>query len=136
LSLRPHALHCIHHIRLLCQKRVPQVGCPLNIARHSLNHVWKLHQGLDTRVPRLLCHSVRQRFALQILVVIHPLLKLNYFQWVGRSGERLRQEWIGIKRDRRDERIQLLRCECCCLLIVRRGRHLLRLRLLRECSRA
>jgi hypothetical protein len=73
---------------------------------------------------------------LQILVVIHPLLKLNYFQWIGRSGESLRQEGIGIKRERRNKRIQLLRCECSCLLIVGRGGHLLRLRLLRQCGRA
>jgi hypothetical protein len=83
----------------------------------------------------LLCHSVRQRFALQILVVIHPLLKLNHLQRVSRSGERLRQKRVRIKGDRRDERIQLLWCECGCLLIVRRGRHLLRLRLLRERTR-
>jgi hypothetical protein len=121
---------------LLCQKRVSQICGPLNIAGHPLHHVWKFDQWLDARVPRLLCHSVRQRFALQILIVVHPLLKLNYFQWVGRCGERLRQERIGIERDRGDERIQLLRCECSCLLIVRCGRHLLRLRLLRECSGA
>jgi hypothetical protein len=47
-------------------------------------------------------HCVRQRFALQILIVIHPLLKLNYFQWIGGSGQSLCQELIGVQRDRRD----------------------------------
>jgi hypothetical protein len=69
---------------------------------------------------------------LQILIIVHPLLKLNDFQWIGRRGKRLRQERIRVKRDRRDQRIQLLRCHRSCLLIVRCGRHLLRLRLLRE----
>jgi hypothetical protein len=108
----------------------------LNIARHPLNNIWKLYQTLDAGVPRLLCHRVRQRFALQILIVIHPLLKLNDFQWISRSGESLRQKRIGVERDRRNERVQLLRGKFSCLLIVRCGRHLLRLRLLRECSRA
>jgi hypothetical protein len=129
-------LDCIHHVGLLGQECVSQVCHPLNIARHPLYHVWIFYQGLDARIPRLLCHSVRQRFALQILIVVHPLLKLNHFQWIGRGGKRLRQERIGIQRDRRDERIQLLRCERSCLLIGRCGRHLLRLRLLRQCGGA
>jgi hypothetical protein len=117
---------------LLCQKRVPQVGRPLDVARHPLHHVRKLNQTLDTGVPGLLCHRVCQRFALQILIVIHPLLKLDYFQWISRSGEGLRQKRIGVECDRSNERIQLLRWKFSCLLVIRCGRHLLRLRLLRE----
>jgi hypothetical protein len=134
LSFRTQALHCVHHIRLLCQECVSQVRRPLNISGHTLYNVWKLYQCLYAWVPRLLCHCVRQRFAFQILIVIHPLLKLNYFQWIGRSGERLRQQWIGVQRDRRDQRVQLFRWKRSCLLICHCGCHLLRLRLLRECS--
>jgi hypothetical protein len=65
---------------LLRKKGVPQIRCPLDIARHPLNHVWILHESLNTWVPRLLCHGVCQRFALQILIIVHPLLKLNYFK--------------------------------------------------------
>jgi hypothetical protein len=136
LSLRTHALHCIHHLGLLRQKCVSQIRHPLDIASHPLYHVWILYQRQDARVPRLLCHGVRERFALQILIVIHPLLKLHHFQGISRSSQSLRQKRIWIKSDRCDERIQLLRCECSCLLIVRCGCHLLRLRLLRECGGA
>ncbi len=31
LSLLTHTLDCIHHIGLLCQKRVAEISCPLNI---------------------------------------------------------------------------------------------------------
>jgi hypothetical protein len=119
---------------LLCQKRVSQIGRPLNIAGHPLHHIWKFYQRLDARVPRLLCHGVCQRFALQILIIIHPLLKLNDFERVSRSGESLRQEWIRVQRDRRNQRVELLSWKCSCLLIVRCSRHLLRLGLLRECG--
>jgi hypothetical protein len=78
----------------------------LDIAGHTLHHVWKLYQSLDARVPRLLCHGVRQRFTFQILVPIHPLLKLDDLEWISRSSQRLSQEWIRIKSDRRDQRIQ------------------------------
>jgi hypothetical protein len=134
LSLCTQPLDCVHHVRLLCQECVSKVRRPLDVARHPLNHVRKLYQWLDAWVPRLLGHSVRQRFALQILVVIHPLLKLNYFERIGRSGESLRQERIGVQRDRRNQRIELLRLKVSRLLIVRSGCHLLRLRLLRECG--
>ena len=52
------------------------------------------------------------------------------------SVEFMRQERIGVQRDRRNQRVQLLRWKCSCLLIVRCGCHLLRLRLLRECAGA
>jgi hypothetical protein len=81
---------------LLRQKCVSQVRRPLDIARHPLHQVWKLYQSLDAWVPWLLCHGVRQRFAFQILVSIHPLLKLDNFKWISGSGERLSQERVGI----------------------------------------
>jgi hypothetical protein len=93
---------------LLCKKSVPQISGPLDIARHPLNHVRKLYQSLNAWVPRLLCHRVRQRFAFQILAPIHPLLKLDNFKWISGSSERLSQERVGIERDRRNQRIQLI----------------------------
>jgi hypothetical protein len=91
---------------LLRQECISQVRRPLDIASHPLHHVWKLYQSLDAWVPRLLCDGVRHCFALQILVSIHPLLELDNFKWISGSGECLSQKWIGIKSDRRDQRIQ------------------------------
>jgi hypothetical protein len=81
---------------LLRQERVSQIRRPLDIAGHTLYHVWKLYHCLYARVPRLLCHCVRQRFAFQILVPIHPLLKLDNFKRISGSSERLSQELVGI----------------------------------------
>jgi hypothetical protein len=44
LSLRTHTLDGIHYVRLLRQECVSQIGRPLNIAGHPLNHVWKFYQ--------------------------------------------------------------------------------------------
>jgi hypothetical protein len=132
LSLPTQALNCIHHIRLLCQKRVSQVGRPLDVASHPLNHVWKLYQRLDAWVPRLLCHGIRQRLALQIFVSIHPLLKLDNLKWISGSGECLSQKLIWIESDRRNQRVQLIIRKLGCLLCVRSRRvHHLRVSLLR-----
>jgi hypothetical protein len=81
---------------LLRQECVPQIRRPLHIAGHPLDYVWKFYQSLNTWVPRLLCHCVRDCFTLQILVSIHPLLELDNFKRVGRSGECLSQQWVGI----------------------------------------
>jgi hypothetical protein len=102
----------------------------LDVARHPLNHVWKLYQRLDAWVPRLLCHGVRQRFPLKIFVSIHPLLKLNNFKWISGSGECLSQKWIWIESDRRNQRIQLINWNLWSFFGGRsRGCHHLRLRL-------
>jgi Zn-dependent peptidase ImmA (M78 family) len=77
---------------LLRKECVSQIRRPLDIAGHALHHVRKRHQSLDTWVPRLLCHRICQRFAGQILVPIHPLLKLDDFQRISGSSERLSQE--------------------------------------------
>jgi hypothetical protein len=81
---------------LLREECIPQIRRPLDIAGHPLHYVWKLYQSLNAWVPRLLCHCIRQCFALQILVSIHPLLELDNFKWISRSGECLSQQWVGI----------------------------------------
>ena len=133
MSLRTHALHCVHHVGLLGKERISHVRRPLDVARHPLNHVWKFYQRLDAWVPRLLCHCVRQRFAFQILVSIHPLLKLDNFKRIRGSSERLSQERIWIESDRCNQRVQLIIRKLGCLLCVRSRRvHHLRLSLLRR----
>jgi hypothetical protein len=79
---------------LLCEECVSQIRRPSDIAGHTLHHVWKLYQSLYAGVPILLGHRVRQSFAFQILVPIHPLLKLDNLEWISGSSERLSQEWI------------------------------------------
>jgi hypothetical protein len=44
LRLSSQALDCVHHVRLLRQECVSQIGRPLDIARHPLHHVWKFYQ--------------------------------------------------------------------------------------------
>jgi hypothetical protein len=82
----------------------------------------------------LLGRGVRQCLVFQIFVSIQPLLKLNDLQWVSGSGQDLSEERIGIKSDRRNQRIQLISRQLRRLLCVGvgRGRHHLRLRLLRR----
>jgi len=81
---------------LLRQECVSQIRRPLDVAGHTLYYVWKLYHCLYAWVPLLFCHCVRQRFAFQILIPIHPLLKLDNFKRISGSSQRLSQERVGI----------------------------------------
>jgi hypothetical protein len=137
LSLGSHPLDRRHHIGLLRQKRVPEIGRPLNIPSQSLDDVRNGGQGLDTGVPRLFGDGVRQCFIFQIFVAVHPLLELDDFQGISGSSQSLRQKRIGIQCDRRNERVQLIRRNCLSRLRFgrRRGHHRrFALRRWRRCS--
>jgi hypothetical protein len=107
---------------LLREKGVSQVRGPLDIPGHPLHHVWKCCHRLDAWIPRLLGHSIRQCLVLQVLVIRHPLLELDHFQWVSGSGQSLGEKRIGIKSDRRHQRIHLLSWNQRRLLIASRRR--------------
>jgi hypothetical protein len=86
LCLLSHALHCIHHIRLLRQESIPEVRGPLDVIGQAFHQIGKRRHGLYTRIPRLLLHGIDERFVFQSLVFFQPLLELNEFQGVGGSG--------------------------------------------------
>ena len=79
LSLFAHALHGIHHIALLRQKRVAQVSGPLDIVCKAFDYIGQSGHRLNARIPRLFCHSVGQSLVFQTRVFQKPLLKLDEF---------------------------------------------------------
>jgi hypothetical protein len=58
LGLLAHALYGRHHIALLREKSIPQVGCPLNIVGEPFRDIWNSRKRLNAWVPRLLGHCV------------------------------------------------------------------------------
>jgi hypothetical protein len=93
---------------LLRQERVAQVGRPLNVVRQPLHDLWESGQRLDGGVPVLLHHGVRQRLVFQVGVLTEELLQLDDFQRVGRRGEHLSEERVGIKGDGCHQGVQLI----------------------------
>jgi hypothetical protein len=82
LRFAAHSLHCIHHIRLLGYKGIPQVRSPLDVAGHSSKRVGNRGKRLHTRIPGLLRYGIGKGFVLKTRVVCHPLLKLDDFEWI------------------------------------------------------
>jgi hypothetical protein len=111
LGFLPHPLNGVHDVALLCEEGVAEIGRPLNVIRKPLDHFGNRRHRLDRRVPGLLRHRIGQRLVFQILVLRHPLLQLDDLERVGGSNERLSQQRVRVERDRRDERIELIRGE-------------------------
>jgi hypothetical protein len=102
LRFGAHALDGIKDILLLREKGVPQVGRPLDVAGQSLHSLRNTGHRLHARVPLLFCDRISQHLAFQVFVLLHPLLKLNDLERIRGRGQRLGQQRIGIKSDRRD----------------------------------
>ena len=107
-GLLAHALHGIHHIVLLREERVSQVGRPLDVLGQQLDDIRQGRQSLDAGVPILLLHGVGQRLVFEVLVLGQPLLQLNDLQWIGGGHQHLAEQRIGVERDRRHQRIELV----------------------------
>jgi hypothetical protein len=103
LCFLAHSLDGVHDVRLLREKCVAEVGCPLDIVGEPLDDIGQGGESLNTWVPRLLGDGVGKSFVLQRGVLLEPLVELNDFERVRRSGEGLGQERIGIESDGRDE---------------------------------
>jgi hypothetical protein len=64
LRLLAHALHSGHHITLLREKRIAQIGRPLQVICEPLHQVGHRRQRLYARVPLLLRYRIGQRLVL------------------------------------------------------------------------
>jgi hypothetical protein len=100
LSLFAHTLNSIHHIGLLCQKRIAEIRCPLDIVSQALDQVGQSSHGLDAWVPRLLGHSVSKGLIFQSRILRKPLLELNKLKRIGGGSKGLGQHRIWKERNR------------------------------------
>jgi hypothetical protein len=95
-------LHGSHYIGLLGEKCVPEISRPLNITGHALQDFRSSGQRLHARVPILFCDRIGELLVFDRLVLRHPLLDLDNLERIRRSGQDVRQQLVGIKRNRRD----------------------------------
>ena len=108
LRLPAHPLHGVHHVGLLREEGVAEIGRPLDVVGEPLHDVGKRGQALDARVPVLLLDGVHQRLVLEVRVLRQPLLELHDLERIRGRREHLREERIRIESDGRDQRIELL----------------------------
>ncbi len=126
VSLPAQALHGIHHIRLLRQEGVAELLRPLQLVIHHLDDARERHQRFDTGVPVHLIERRGEGVAPErgVVGVLEPAPGLRDLERIGRGHQDLAQQLIGIKRDRRQQLIDLSG-------VVDRGTRLRRSHLLR-----
>ena len=84
----------------------------------------KASHRLNARIPWLFGDGVGECFVFKRRVLRQPLRQLDDLERICRSRQSLRQQWVRIERNRRDQRIELLvrnfrsrlLCGCRCLL--------------------
>src|SRR5579864_4334745 len=111
LGALPHTLYCIHHVLLLCKKRVAQIGRPRDVVIQPLQNIGKHYQSLNARVPILLLRGLGECRSVEAGITLEPLISLHYFQWIRTGYHDLAEQRVRIQRDGRHQVIELVRCQ-------------------------
>ena len=106
--------------RMRCTASMTSHSCARNALPRSVVHCTSSARRLTTSGkrpspgrsdPTAAARRHQRAPVLQAWILREPLLQLNDLQRVRRGRERLRQQRVGIERDRRDQRIELIRRE-------------------------
>ena len=107
LRLQTKPLDCIHDVGLLGENRVAKLLGPVELIAHQFEHVRRRRQRFDAVVPALLDDGGLKRVALEGLVGGDPSLRLHHLKRVGRSHQHLREQIVGVERDRGHQSLEL-----------------------------
>ena len=111
LRLRPQSLDRGRDVGLLGDHRVADLLGPFELAVHHRQDLREGDQRRDAGVPALVLDGSQRGIAREIGIVLGPARRLDDFQRIGRRHQDLRQQRIGIERDRRQELVELSRRE-------------------------
>jgi len=100
-------LHGVHYVRLLLAEGGSEVRDPLRAFIHAPEDVGKSQQGLHARVPRHRFRRAHRVLAAELGVRPRPLRGLAHVLGVRRSDQDVGQHRIRVKRDRREQGIEL-----------------------------
>ena len=106
-------LHGIEHLTLLRQEGVAELLSPFELVAHHLQRLRQRSQRLHARIPGLLLHRALERLAGHVRIDLRPARRRDDLERIGRGHEDLRQESIGVERDRRHQLLELRRREFC-----------------------
>ena len=100
------ALHRLHHPGLLVKKCVAQLLRPVDSLVHHRQQLRECHQCVDTRVPAIRLGRAHRLVTPEMRIRARQARGLPDFERVGRGHQYLRQQRIGIERDRRQHLVQ------------------------------
>ena len=111
VRLGAQPLNGVHHIGLLREHGIAELLRPVELAAHHGEHARRCGERLHAFIPALLVGFRLQCIALEVLVFVNPSGRLNDLERISRRHQHLGQQRVGIKRDRRNQRIELFRLE-------------------------
>jgi hypothetical protein len=97
----PHQLNRLSQILLLVHVGVTQFGCPGKVLVQVREHCRELRQSFDTGIPRLFVYFLGQCVAGKTMILLHPLLGLDYLSWISCGRQDLSSQRIRVQCDRR-----------------------------------
>ncbi len=109
IGLCPQTLDGRRNLALIGRDRRPNRGIVVDVLSHHLDYLGKARQGDEGWIKTLLLGSRRQLRHAEVLVLPQPVIEIQDLLRIGRRRRNLRQQSIGIKRNRRQQLIQLLR---------------------------
>ncbi|MNK44245.1 hypothetical protein D3C87_629720 [compost metagenome] len=103
-----HHLDRVHHVGRVVVVGLAQRGGPRDVAGHLVHHGPERGERLHARVPRLLVGGIGERAGLERGVLLQPAVGRGDLIGVGGAGQDLRDELVGVQRNRRDQLVELL----------------------------
>ena len=94
-------LHRIHDVRFLCEECLAEPARPVRILVHAREQLRERDQRLHARVPVFVLHRAHRIVALQARIGARPARRCGHLERIGRGHQHLREQRIGIQRDRR-----------------------------------
>jgi hypothetical protein len=91
-----HRLERLHNVIGLVVVGFAKRRGPRQTVVHRLEHLRKLAQRLDARIPRLRIHLRRQLIMRKLLILLKPFVSSDNLVRVGRRGQDPRDQQIGI----------------------------------------
>ena len=101
------ALHRVHHIMRLGQKRIAEVLHPRRIFAHHRQQGRESDKGFDAGIPRLTGNRLNRRIPFHRGVILGPLYRLHDVVGISGGHQHLRQQTVRVERDGRDPLINL-----------------------------
>jgi hypothetical protein len=88
---------------------LPDRGVIVDVLRHHLQHLRKTGQRDECRIESLFLCGVGECGSFKVRILLQPVIHIDNFLRIGRGSCDLGQQRIGVKRDRSQQLIQLLR---------------------------
>jgi hypothetical protein len=109
VSLGSQSLNRGRNRSLIRQKGLPDGGVIVNVLRHHVQHLRKIRQRNKCRIKPLPLRRIGEGRARKPGVLLQPVIYVQDFLRIRRGGRDLSQQRIGVKRDRSQQLVELLR---------------------------